>query len=199
MRRSLRNDEERKDEASRRLGTPAEREIRPSWKPCLESGMDCAAGEKNIPRTRGDKGALAKKTKRTKWKKFDLTQQMEVRDLRMLGTVIPEGVNMVGLTAEDWEEIDMSVDSGATETVMNEDMLPSVTVEEGEACRKGVQYEIANGTLISNMGEKKFIAVGEWGEMRRVTAQVCDVNKPLPSVSKRIRAGNRVVFDEEGS
>ena len=32
-----------------------------------------------------------------------------------------------------------------------------------------------------------------------ITAQVCGVNKPLLSVSKIVAAGNRVVFDPDGS
>ena len=106
---------------------------------------------------------------------------------------------MVGGGREEYEEIEMAVDSGATETVVGEDMLQSVETKEGEASRKGVQYEVASGTLIPNLGEKKFVAVGEHGEMRRMTAQVCEVNKALLSVSKMVRAGNRVVFEEEGS
>ena len=35
--------------------------------------------------------------------------------------------------------------------------------------------------------------------MRNLTAQVCDVNKPLLSVKKVLKAGHRVVFDEDGS
>ncbi len=35
--------------------------------------------------------------------------------------------------------------------------------------------------------------------MRSLTAQVCEVNKPLLSVRKVIAGGSRVVFDEEGS
>ena len=34
---------------------------------------------------------------------------------------------------------------------------------------------------------------------RNMTAQVCDVNKALLSVKKVVKAGNRVVFDEDGS
>ena len=34
---------------------------------------------------------------------------------------------------------------------------------------------------------------------RNITAQVCDVNKALMSVKKLVAAGNRVVFDQEGS
>ena len=58
---------------------------------------------------------------------------------------------------------------------------------------------MADGTTIPNLGEKKFMAVSEEGTTRNITAQVCAVNKGLLSVKKMCRAGNRVVFDEEGS
>ena len=37
------------------------------------------------------------------------------------------------------------------------------------------------------------------GSIKNITAQVCDVNKSLLSVSKAVKAGNKVVFDDEGS
>ena len=37
------------------------------------------------------------------------------------------------------------------------------------------------------------------GFSRRLTAQVCDVNKALLSVSKVTRSGSRVIFDADGS
>ena len=93
----------------------------------------------------------------------------------------------------------MAVDSGATETVVGEDMIMSVDIKDGPAKRRGVCYEVADGTNIPNLGEKKFTAVSEEGTMRNITAQVCSVNKALLSVKKMTRAGNRVVFDEECS
>ena len=39
----------------------------------------------------------------------------------------------------------------------------------------------------------------EEGVIRKVTAQVCDVSKPLMSGFKMVKAGHRIVFDEEGS
>ena len=92
----------------------------------------------------------------------------------------------------------MAVDSGASETVAHEGVLQSISIEEGEAKRKGVQYEVADGTLIPNVGEKSFVAVGEDGSLRRMKVQVCDVNKPLLSVRRVTAAGNRVVFEEGG-
>jgi len=111
-----------------------------------------------------------------------------------LQTIMPEGVNSI--SPQEWEEIDMAVDSGATETVVSEEMIKNVETEAGPASRKGVQYEVASGELIPNLGEKNFVAVGENGVKRRMKAQVCDVNKALLSVTRMVEAGNRVVFEK---
>ena len=47
--------------------------------------------------------------------------------------------------------------------------------------------------------KKRLIASTETGMLRRMTAQVCGVSKPLLSVKRILQAGNRVVFDPEGS
>ena len=70
----------------------------------------------------------------------------------------------------------MAVDSGASESVVSEDMLTGVESVEGCAQKKGVQYEVADGTLIPNLGEKKFVAVSDAGVTRAMKAQVCDVS-----------------------
>ena len=93
----------------------------------------------------------------------------------------------------------MAVDSGATETVVHEDMLKGVEMKEGTAYRRGVEYEVANGESIPNLGEKHFLGYSDNGEGRNITAQVCAVNKPLLSVKKMVQAGNRVVFEQAGS
>ena len=118
--------------------------------------------------------------------------------LRTLVAKVPEGIYMIEDTG-GWEEIDMAIDSGATETVVGEGMLESIETVEGEAYRKGVQYEVASGTLIPNLGEKRFVAMGEGGQLRKMKAQVCEVNKALLSVKRVVQAGNRVVFDKDGS
>ena len=68
--------------------------------------------------------------------------------------------------------VDMMVDSGATETVVNEDMLPDVETRECAASRRGVEYEVANGEKIPNLGEKKFRGTTREGKARNITAQV---------------------------
>ena len=117
--------------------------------------------------------------------------------LHPLTTIEPEGVSIV--TEGEWEVIELAVDSGATETVVGENMLTAIDTREGPSSRRGVEYEVANGVKIPNLGEKKFMAVSEECIERGITAQVCEVNKALLSVRKVMAAGNRVVFDEEGS
>ena len=71
-------------------------------------------------------------------------------------TVCPDEINAVN--EGEWEEIELAVDSGASETVVNEDMLRSVQTQESAASRRGVEYEVANGIRIPNLGEKGFKA-----------------------------------------
>ena len=116
--------------------------------------------------------------------------------LGALVEIVPEGMNSV--EEQEWEEVEMAVDSGATETVVGESMLPGVETKPGDASRRGVQYEVANGERIDNLGEKRFTCVGEEGYECNMKAQVCDVNKALLSVRRLTQAGNKVVFDPKG-
>ena len=126
----------------------------------------------------------------------------EVKDakgeINIFKVIEPEGFNEIEARGE-WEEIEMAVDSGATETVLGEDDLASIELKEGAASRRGTEYEVANGVRIPNLGEKRFVAYTEEGSVRSITAQVCEVKKPLLSVRKVMAGGSRVVFDEDGS
>ena len=94
----------------------------------------------------------------------------------------------------EWELLEMAVDSGAGETVLEEGVVKCVPATEGEAKKRGVKYEVADGTLMDNEGEKKFIAVTDEGSSRKLVGRVCGVNKSLLSVKKVTGAGNTVVF-----
>jgi hypothetical protein len=76
-------------------------------------------------------------------------------ELRPLRVIEPEGVNELDVKGE-WEEIELAVDSGATETVVGEGDLSSIETKEGAASKRGTEYEVANGVRIPNLGEKKF-------------------------------------------
>ena len=82
---------------------------------------------------------------------------------------------------------------------MMKEMVTTADVLEGPASRRGVEYEVANGLRIPNLGEKRFVGITNEGVRRKLVAQVCDVNKALLSVSRVTNGGNRVVFDSSGS
>ena len=107
---------------------------------------------------------------------------------------------MNGVTEDnEWEEVKLAVDSGATETVIPPDILEDVELRQGAPYKRGVEYEVANGVQIPNLGEREFTGVTAERPMKSVVAQVCDVNRGLLSVRKITRSGNRVVWDNEGS
>ena len=114
----------------------------------------------------------------------------------LLTTVAPEGLHTVDQSG--WVLVEAAVDSGATENVMGEKDLRSVATRDGEASKRGVTYEVANGKRIPNLGEKQFVAHTAEGLAKGITCQVCDVNRPLLSVSKIVAAGHRVTFGPEG-
>ena len=90
----------------------------------------------------------------------------------------------------------MIVDSGASATVVGEEMVKAVAASN---VRPDVKYEVADGSHIPHLGEKQFSAVTEDGLLRKMSVHVTEVNKALLSVSRIVNAGNRVVFDSDGS
>ena len=123
------------------------------------------------------------------------TEENKMERAKALRAIEPEGLCVIG--EGEWECIELAVDSGATETVIGENMVSAVKTVEGPASRRGVVYEVANGETIPNLGEKHFVAESEEGAKKSITAQVADVNKGLLSVRKIVAAGNRVVFDTD--
>ena len=112
-----------------------------------------------------------------------------------LTTLEPEGLSHVSGTDPNWETVEFAVDSGASETVIPEGLCTSVPTRPSDASRRGVQYEVANGERIPNLGSQRLegLTDGE-GLVRNLTAQVCGVNKALLSVHKLNEAGHTVVF-----
>ena len=95
------------------------------------------------------------------------TARVPQSSLKMFKTIEPDNVKAVG----GREEIEFALGSGTTETVMGEDMLSSVEIKEGAASKRGVEYEIATGELIPNLGEEKFQAASQEGVTRSITAR----------------------------
>ena len=96
----------------------------------------------------------------------------------------------------EWERIVLTVDSGASETVVpphiarNLPLMPSPKV--------GTEYEVANGGVVVNLGERNAeIKLAESANTSFLMSfQVVEVHKPLLAVSRLVDAGHRVVMDK---
>ena len=62
-----------------------------------------------------------------------------------------------------------------------------------------MQYIAANGGKMPNLGEKKVHFKTKSGMESNVVFQVTDARKPLASVSKIVKKGNRFVFEPDGA
>ena len=67
---------------------------------------------------------------------------------------------------------------------------------EGEASKLGITYEVANGEVIPNLGEKCMAIMTGEGTTRGLRAQVAEVSKPLQAVRSLVRTGHMVVFGD---
>ena len=83
------------------------------------------------------------KAEESKEKTNEEAKQQQER-LHTLVKIVPEGVNGLKETQE-WEEIEMAVDSGATETVVSEEMVKAMEMQLGEAMKRRIRYEVASG------------------------------------------------------
>jgi hypothetical protein len=91
------------------------------------------------------------------------------------------------------------VDSGASETVANEETFDEFPTYETSVT--GTEYSSASsgGPAIKNTGEKMIEVMNQNGEMNYMKVQMCSNLNPkkfLSSVSRITQAGHRVVFDE---
>ena len=63
--------------------------------------------------------------------------------------------NPAEMNADGWELLEITVDSGACDTVLPTGMLSSINVVSTEASRNLETYEVADGCTIVNEGEKR--------------------------------------------
>ena len=98
-----------------------------------------------------------------------------------------------------WDKVVVTADSGAGEHVCPPTLFPQVPVRESEGSKKGVTYKVANGESIPNKGEKKIEGQNSNGVPMNIKAQVAKVSKFLASIGKMVKAGNKIVMDENDS
>ena len=110
----------------------------------------------------------------------------------------------MAVNSGDWKsvsgdlEIEIGMDSCAAESVIPPDYVDA-PITESEGSRRGVFYRGAGGDKIFNEGEQRVEFFTERNDLMALTFQVAKVPRPLASLMKLIKHGNRVVLDEEGS
>ena len=99
----------------------------------------------------------------------------------------------------EWEEVKITVDSGAVDTVGPRTLGKGIPLVETEASKQGKHYRAANDTKLAIHGKKNIYGYTAEGTKIGIDVQIADVKKTLGSVRRICEAGNRVVFDEDGS
>ena len=106
--------------------------------------------------------------------------------------------NLCMNTYDEFEKIEVMIDSGASETVASMDKFPSYPLEDTTA--SGTTYSSAaekQAEAIVNMGQKFVEAVDEKGNVSWAKFQMCKglgQNRILGSVSRLVESGHSVVF-----
>ena len=121
--------------------------------------------------------------------------------LNLLNKVIRTGNLMpvtkkgeVNTTAGMFEVLSCIVDSGATVPVMHPTTGECYQLEESEASKEGVLYELANSDTLPNLGEKRMAVLTAEGTLRGYGSQCADVSKPLQAVRSLVRSKHAVCF-----
>ena len=92
----------------------------------------------------------------------------------------------------------ITIDSGASENVISEKLAPQFRTRPARGSRGDVKYVTANGSVMSNQGEKEVKVRTKEGHRCMLRMQVTDVQKPLMSVPRICDAGHRVIFTKQG-
>ena len=110
--------------------------------------------------------------------------------------ITTDSINGLENAAEEWEEVEFMVDSGAGATVVGPDAVKAVQASEPDPSRN---YKLADGILTQDRGKKSFNAQAQDESWWNLNARVTDVDKPLLSVSQMVEGGSTAVFAPGGS
>ena len=122
-------------------------------------------------------------------------------DLDTLNYAVKPGDNAISSAAESeggWVQMEVTVDSGACDTVMPISSCAFKILPSYQS-KNAMEYEVANGESIANLGERRcIIRTPGSREERRITFQVADVHKPLLSVTRAADAGFDCLLTDTG-
>ena len=101
--------------------------------------------------------------------------------------------NKVAPPGQKWQEVKITVDSGACDNVIPPNWLPGPIVPS-EASQRGHRYTSASGHAIPNYGTQLFNGVTDEGIEFQMKFNVAGVKKPLGSVRRMAAAGSKLQF-----
>ena len=101
---------------------------------------------------------------------------------------------LAAATETRWEKVTLTVDSGASDTVVPPTVAPGAPLQKSD--RVGIEYEIADGHVIENLGEKHCLTKfsDDNAAPMLMNFQVVDVSKALLSVHRVTEQGHDVQF-----
>ena len=104
-----------------------------------------------------------------------------------------------GMSPAQWTLIEVIVDSGACETVLPASLCNHIMLRESAASKAKVEYEVASGKAVPNLGEKHCeIYVEGTANPMIMHFQVADIHRPLLSLSRCADQGFRSHLDDYG-
>ena len=119
--------------------------------------------------------------------------------MAFLGQGATGQLSAFGTSESQWEEIELTVDSGACDTVMPAHMCANIRIDPSDPNLHCTTFEVANGAFILNMGERRCSMMTEGsGVPKNITFQIADVHKPLLSISRLADNGYICALGEKG-
>ena len=108
---------------------------------------------------------------------FDYTPESKM----MLSATTASGSEVEG----EWIEVELTADTGACDTVIPKAMCASIPIMASLQSLRGMEYEVANGESIPNLGERRCLMWTEDAKsVKHINMQVADVHKALLSLSR---------------
>ena len=109
------------------------------------------------------------------------------------------GLSNLAENRDGWTEIEVTIDSGACDTVMPTSMCKHISIMQTEESRRGMEYEVANGETVLNVGARHCILMSENSQNpKRITFQCADIHKPLLSISRVADLGYDCILSRNG-
>ena len=71
------------------------------------------------------------------------------------------------VNSEQWEPLTLMVDSGASDTVIGPKVIPGARIKPSPGSSAGLEYEVASGEALPNLGEKDLSVVPHGGSTCR--------------------------------